>query len=253
MQPSSAASTRTVHAEPVMGTVVTIDVRDPGEWGPAVAALTAWFHEVDARFSTFRDDSEISRLGRGDIAEAECHPDVREVLGLAAEVEAMSRGCFAVRIAGRLDPSALVKGWSVERAAATLTAAGARNFFVGAGGDVVVRGRAAAGESWRVGIRHPESADQVAAVFQMEGGAVATSGAYERGPHLTDPRTGRPPRDLLSMTVMGPSLTYADAFATAAYVMGESGVEWVAGLPDYEALAVTADHRVVATAGFPAT
>lgn len=253
MPRGAATSTRTVHAEPVMGTVVSIDVRDPGDWAPAVASLTAWFHEVDARFSTFRDDSEISRLGRGDITEGECGPDLREVLGLCAEVEAMSRGCFAARIGGRLDPSALVKGWSVERAAAALTAAGARNFFVGAGGDVAVRGSAAPGEPWRVGIRHPEIADRVAAVFTVDGGAVATSGAYERGAHITDPRTGRPPDGLLSMTVVGPSLTYADAYATAAYVMGESGLEWVGALPGYAALAVTSDHRMLATAEFPAT
>jgi thiamine biosynthesis lipoprotein len=251
--PSAALSTRTVHAEPVMGTVVSIDIRDPGEWSAMVASLSAWFHEVDRRFSTFREDSEICRLGRGELHESECSPDVREVLGLCAEVEAMSHGCFAARIGDRLDPSALVKGWSVERAAAMLTAAGARNFFVGAGGDVAVRGRAVGEERWRVGIRHPDIADRVAAVFEVEGGAVATSGAYERGAHITDPRTGEAARGLLSMTVVGPSLTYADAFATAAYVMGEAGAAWIAGIPEYEALIVTADHRVVATPGFPPT
>jgi thiamine biosynthesis lipoprotein len=222
---------RTVRAEPIMGTVVTVDVRDPVE-ASLVDAVFAWFRRVDATFSTFREDSEISRLGRGELSEEQCSADVREALGLAAEVERISAGCFAIRIGGRLDPSGLVKGWSVERAARLLTEAGLRNFFVGAGGDVVVRGRPAPRQRWQVGIRHPDVADRMAAVLAVG-----------------DPRTGGPPRGLLSMTVVGPSLTYADAFATAAFVMGEHGAAWVGGLPGYEALAITADRRTVWTPG----
>jgi FAD:protein FMN transferase len=140
----------------------------------------------------------------------------------------------------------------VERAAALLQAAGARNFFIGAGGDVATRGRPAPGRRWRVGIRHPEIADRVAAVLAVTDLAVATSGAYERGAHIIDPRTGRPPAELLSMTVVGASLTYADAFATAAFVMGEEGARWVGGLEGYQALAITADHRTLWTPGLDA-
>jgi thiamine biosynthesis lipoprotein len=130
-----------------------------------------------------------------------------------------------------------------------LQASGARNFFIGAGGDVVTRGRPAGEQRWRVGIRHPELGDRVAAVLEAGDLAVATSGAYERGEHIVDPRTGRAPVGLLSMTVAGPSLTYADAFATAAFVMGEEGLAWVAGIDGYHALAITADRRMVWTPG----
>lgn len=233
-----------------MGTVVTVDIRDPGEWSAAVDAVVAWFHHVDAVFSTFRPDSQVSRLGRGEIAQSECDADVREVLALCAEVEAASRGCFDIRAAGRLDPSALVKGWSVERAAALLRRAGARDFFISAGGDVVAAGEPVPGKPWRVGIRHPELRDRVAAVLAVSDRAVATSGAYERGAHITDPRTRRPASgNLLSMTVTGPSLTYADALATAAFVMGEAGAAWVPERRGYDAYAVTRDHRGVWTPG----
>jgi thiamine biosynthesis lipoprotein len=233
-----------------MGTVVTVDVRDPDLPEEAVEAAVAWFHEVDARFSTYRDGSEVNRLGRGELPEDQCSADLLEVLGLCGEVALRSGGCFDIRARGVLDPSALVKGWSVQRAAEMLQAAGGRNFFIGAGGDVLTRGRPGPGPGgWRVGVRHPEIADQVAAV--LEGGdlAVATSGAYERGAHIVDPRTGLAPAGLLSMTVAGPSLTYADAYATAAYVMGEAGLAWVAGIDGYQALAITADRRTVWTPG----
>ena len=122
-----------------MGTMVTVDVRDPQPMqqpalGAAIEAAIAWLHQVDATFSTYRDGSEVSRLGRGELLESECSPDVREVLGLCAEVERRSGGCFDIRRGGRLDPSGLVKGWSVQRAAELLRAAGARSFFIGAGG-----------------------------------------------------------------------------------------------------------------------
>jgi hypothetical protein len=89
-----------------MGTVVSVDVRDPGEWSAAMDLVVAWFHRVDAVFSTFRPDSQVSRLGRGEIGEAECDADVREVLALCAEEAATSRGCFDIRAGGRLDPDA---------------------------------------------------------------------------------------------------------------------------------------------------
>lgn len=106
-----------------------------------------------------------------------------------------------------------------------------------------------AGRAWRVGIRHPEIADRVAGVVDVRDLAVATSGAYERGDHILDPRSGRPARDLLSLTVIGPSLTLADAYSTAAFAMGRGGASWIAGIPGYEAHAVTADRRAVWTEG----
>ena len=249
MPENGAGRERAVRAEPVMGTVVTIDIREPYIPPEAVDAAVAWFHEVDRTFSTYSAESDISRLDRGELSVGECSSEVREVLGLCAEVERWSGGHFDILYRGRLDPSGLVKGWSVERAAGMLQAAGARNFFVGAGGDVVTRGRPAPGRRWRVGVRHPELSGQVAAVLETGDLAVATSGTYERGEHIVDPRNGRAPAGLLSMTVAGPSLTYADAFATAAYVMGEEGLRWVAGIHGYEALGVTRDQRRLWTAG----
>jgi thiamine biosynthesis lipoprotein len=245
---------RTLRVEEVMGTVVSIDVRDTA---PDVEVLTEaldaaveWLHEVDARFSTYRDDSEVSRITRGELSAEQAHPDVREVLALCDEVRVRSGGVFDAWRGGRLDPSALVKGWSAERAALILQLAGFGDFCVNAGGDVLVRGEAAPGEAWRVGIRHPDQAAGVAAVLVMRHGAIATSGLYERGGHIVDPRSGLVPVRLLSLTVVGPSLTYADAYSTAAFAMGPDGVRWVAtALAGYDAYAITAEQRAVWTPG----
>jgi FAD:protein FMN transferase len=242
--------------EPVMGTVVSFDVRDAnldeGEIDAALGTAIAWLHEVDERFSPFRPDSEISRLAEGTLAEADAHPDVRAVLAMCDELTVDSLGAFDARawsLDHRLDPSGLVKGWSVQIAADRLADAGLDSFAINAGGDIVARGRPAVGEAWRVGIRHPDHADRVAGVLLVTDRAVATSGAYERGDHIRDPRSGRAPTGLRSITIVGPSLAWTDAYATTAFVMGMDGLGWVAEHEGYDACAITPDDRVVWTEG----
>jgi FAD:protein FMN transferase len=240
-----------VRVEHVMGTVVSLDLRDVGIAADVVDAVFLWFHEVDRQFSTYRDDSEVNQVNRGTRNVVECSTDLHDVLALCKQVHLDSSGAFdAWSLGAGLDPSAVVKGWSVDRAAAILQDAGARNFSLNAGGDVVMRGVPEPGRNWRVGIRHPDEPDKVAVVIDVADCAVATSGAYERGHHIIDPRTGRPPTALLSMTVVGPTLALADAYSTAAYVMGREGVAWIFERPGYDAYAITASQRAVYTPGF---
>jgi thiamine biosynthesis lipoprotein len=236
-----------------MGTAVGIDVRDPDVRDAIVDEAFGRFRAIDARFSTFHADSEVSRYGRGEVGDGDLSDELREVLGLCEAVRVRSDGVFDIRrhrSDGVVDPSGLVKGWAVEEAAAILQGSGARNFTVNAGGDIVVRGEPAPGRAWRVGIQHPEIRDAMAAILDVRDLAVATSGAYERGDHVIDARSGDPPTDLLSATVVGPSLTFADAYATVAFALGIEGIRWVAALPGYEGCVMTTDHRFIWTAGF---
>ena len=235
-----------LRVEQIMGTAIGIDLRDEDVPASAVEAAFDSLRRADARFSTYRPDSEVRRLSRGELALADCSLELRQVLALAEQLRSDSGGYFDVRghRADRgLDPSGVVKGWAVEEAAWILDAAGARNYAINAGGDVVVRGEPEPGEPWRIGIRHPLRADAIARVIDLRTGAVATSGAYERGEHIIDPLTGAPPSGWLSITVVGPSLTYADAYATAAFAMGRPGLRWVASHPGYRAYGITA-HAV---------
>ncbi|MFE7270193.1 FAD:protein FMN transferase [Streptomyces sp. NPDC057623] len=230
-----------------MGFPVSLRVDDEHLGEQTADAVFAWLREVDARFSPFRADSEVCRLDRGEIARNEVGADLAEVLGLCEEYRVATGGAFDVRLPGRgLDPCAVVKGWSVQRAAELLKAAGARRFVLNAGGDVV-----AAGGPWRVGIRHPEQADKVCVVAELTDGAVATSARYERGDHIIDGRTGRPATGLLSLSVVASSLTVADTVATAAFAMGAEGVAWAASRPGCAVFAVDAERRVFRTEGFP--
>jgi thiamine biosynthesis lipoprotein len=225
----------------IMGMPIEIVVRDDGiDLDP----VFAWLRHVDATFSTYKPDSEISRLDRGELMLDQCSPEVDEVLTRCLALHRETRGYFDVRAGGRLDPSGLVKGWAVAGAATRLAAAGASHLFINAGGDIATRGG-----PWRVGIRHPLERDRLAAVLEGTDLAVATSGEYERGRHVIDPHTGRPPEGLLSVTIVGPDLATADAYATAAFAMGADGPAWAAGLAGYDALCITADQRVLSTPG----
>ena len=144
-----------------------------------------------------------------------------------------------------------MKGWSVDRASAILHQLGAHNYSVNAGGDVRVSGRAVPAFEWRIGIQHPLQKDRLAGVVALCDGAVATSGTYERGEHVFDPHTGTPPSGVLSVTITGPDLATADAYATAAFAMGEAGPDWTARLRGYEAMTILADQQVLSTRDFP--
>jgi FAD:protein FMN transferase len=232
--------------EQIMGMPIVVDVRGDDTATDDLERMFGWLHWVDRTFSTYREDSEISRLERGELELGDADPDVGWVLERCEELRHETNGYFDARASGRLDPSGLVKGWAVDRAVDRLRAAGIASFAVSAGGDMRV-----AGGPWRVGIEHPLQRQSLAAVLDVSDLAVATSAAYARGDHVVDPHSGRPPAGVLSVTVVGPDLATADAYATAAFAMGADGPHWTATLDGYEALTIMADETVLTTGGFP--
>ncbi|WP_375426134.1 FAD:protein FMN transferase [uncultured Friedmanniella sp.] len=211
-------------------------------WDRVVAELA----EVDRVFSTYRSDSWVSRLGRGDVSLDACPPEVAEVLALGDQAERESDGAFAVRrpdADGRLalDPTGVVKGWAVERAATQLDQLPDTDYSLSAGGDLTCRLRTVDGAPWRVGIENPLDPDRLVAVVPVTNGAVATSGTSRRGGHLVDARTGRAPTGVASVTVLAPSLTWADIDATAAYAHGLDAARWLGTRTGRRGLVVWAD------------
>ncbi|MFB6770945.1 FAD:protein FMN transferase [Streptomyces sp. NPDC056337] len=242
-----------------MGTVFSFDVRggEPTAVRAALDEAVAGLHRADEVFSTYRDDSQLSRLARDEVTVDACAPEVAEVLELAAEAERVSDGWFSTRYRGRLDPTGIVKGWAVERAARRIAAAGATGVSLNGGGDVQLLGSPGARRPWRVGVSDPLRPGGLAAVVSAAGAAelaVATSGSAERGAHVVDPRTGRSAvTDLLSVTVVAPRLTWADCWATAAFAMGSrEGLRWLESLPGVEGLLITAGDEVRCTGGLAA-
>ena len=239
----------TRRAEQVMGMPVSLAIRGPA--GPAAvdaawAAVLTELHGVDRVFSRYRTDSVVSRLGRGELALADCPPEVAEVLALAAQAEQDSGGAFRVHRPGpdgvvRLDADGVVKGWAVQRAARHLAALPDTDFSLSAGGDMVCSTADPASPPWRVGIEDPHDPRRVLAVVPVTNGAVATSGAAHRGEHVVDARSGRPPAGVASVTVIADDLTWADIDATAAYAHGPGAAAWLATRTGRTGVVVWAD------------
>lgn len=242
----------------VMGMPVSVLVRGDDARTRRVAALVAALHdelrEVDARFNTYRPDSEVSRLRRGALALADTHPDVRHVLELCEQARVATDGWFDASLPDdtgvrRLDPSGFVKGWAVQRASRRLHELVGHDWLVNAGGDLL--GSAQHGAPWRIGIENPRDRSRMLAVVPLRQGAVATSGSAARGAHVLVPATGQPAERLLSATVTGPQLQVADVEATALFAEGTAGVDRLRTRGGYEALLVCADGSVLRTPAFP--
>ncbi|GAB3774285.1 thiamine biosynthesis lipoprotein [Nocardioides ginsengisegetis] len=236
--------------EHVMGMPVSLVLRgrhaddEAGEaaWQDALASL----READRVFSTWREDSYISRLGREEIELGDCPPEVAEVLGLAEAARLESDGAFDVRRVAAdgthvLDTDGVVKGWAVQRAAACLAALEGTDYCLSAGGDMVCRVVDPDAEPWQVGIEDPRDPSRLIARIPVRDGAVATSGFAHRGAHIVDARTGQVPSGVASVTVVAPDLTWADLDATSAFAMGDRALPWLRTRAGRVGLVVAAD------------
>lgn len=244
----------TRHAEHVMGTVVSFDLRphdlDERAARTALDVACATLHEADAELSAWKPDSALSRLRRGELELGDAPLRLAEVLRRSAVARELSRGWFDPwSMPGGVDPTGLAKGWIAEQALEQLKLAGIPAAMVNAGGDVVALGEPEPGRRWRIGIRDPRRSDLLVAAVELDG-AVATSGAYERGRQIIDPKSGLWACGLRSATVTGPELDLADALSTGLFAAGEAGLEWIDSSADYEALVVREDGMLLATPGF---
>ena len=238
---------------------VSLLLRGPGA-GETEAAAAAVFDElrtVEAVFSTYRGDSELCRVRRGELSLADCVPEVRAVAALCEQARVRTGGAFdATGPDGLWDPSGLVKGWAAERAARHLAVLPGLDWCLNAGGDVVFDSHS--GDTFGIGIQDPTDPRAVIAVLFRRTGAVATSGTAARGRHLWDPRTGCPADTaasvpaasvpVVSVSVVGPSLLCADVWATACFVLAD-----LAPLPPgYDGLLIHQDGSAVSTPGWDA-
>ena len=246
---------RTQHEIQVWGTVVFIDVTSEADIEPAIVKVNQYVNQVDEIFSTYKENSIISQLRRNEIAIEQCPPEVIEVWNLCAFVKELTQGAFDPwAIKGGFDPSGLVKGWAADRCAEILLAAGAEHIQVNAAGDLALRGGFAPSQPWSIGVINPDNRLEVLQTFDIENGAIATSGTYERGAHINDPHTGLIAIGAKSATVIGPNGAITDALATALMVAGRDGGIWFTTpeLSEYSAWVIDRHENVAWSIG-PAT
>ena len=222
------------------GTVIVVIADSSGldnnSLARAVDDVEQFFYEVDRDFSTYKEDSQISRIRRGEMKIDDANEYVQQVWALCEFSRELTLGAFDPwKAEGGFDPSGFVKGWAAEVAAQMLVEAGCTNVLINASGDIVLRGGQPtdSGEikAWNIGIASPDDTEKFVKIFDVVNGSVATSGDYEKGPHIIDPHTGLIAIGARSATVIGPDGAICDALATALMVDGVDAQKWI-GRPE---------------------
>jgi len=244
--------------ESVWGTVVGFDVRDLAVRGvsaerinDAIDEAVRWLHRVDRVFSTYRADSLVTAYraepAMAALSERFAAADVdllAEVIAACERSRTETGGAFNPwSVPGGFDPSGFVKGWAVARAADILRGHDLHFFLVDGSGDMSCAGGEDVGVPWHIGIRHPDLPDSVMKTVTIATGATATSGTYERGKHIVNPRSPGDPVAARAATVVGPDAAQCEVWATALIVDGPAALPAVAALgADWSALAVVGDR-----------
>jgi len=217
----------------IMGMTIRIEIVDPNVNPQIFDKIFSYFEEVDQKFSTYKKDSEISKINEGVLKEQNYSEDMREIFYLAEQTKQETHGYFDIKTPDNtLDTCGIVKGWAIKNAAEILKGMGYRNFYLEAGGDIEVSGTKFS-QRWQVGIRHPHKPQEVVKVLSLENKGIATSGNYVHENHIYNPN-GKNKKDIVSLTVIGPNIYEADRFATAAFAMGRNGIFFIENLPGLE-------------------
>lgn len=232
-----------------MGTGVSIDI--PGAEEAIFNKVFDRLEQIDDRFSTYKTDSEVSRFKRGEIAEGELSHELKRIVKACKAAEKATNGTFSAWAEGNFDPSGYVKGWAIAEAGKIINKAGFKTFCIGIGGDILAVSDS--DKNWRIGIQDPANRQSILTTLTVKNMAVATSGTYERGLHILNPKTKKAADSILSITVVGPDIIDADVLATAAFVQGEFGLNFIGGQAHgYEALMVAKNGKVSMTDGMAA-
>jgi len=234
----------------VMGMPAIINVIDVGITEEDISEVFSYFNYIDKKFSTYKEDSEISQINRGELKEWDYSLEMKKILKLSEETKKATNGYFDINFNGVLDPSGLVKGYAVFQGAEILRKKGFLNYFVEIAGDIQIQGKNEKGESWKVGIQNPFNLDEIIKTIRLSNKGIATSGNYIRGTHIYNPKQKKFAEEIAGITVIGPNVYEADRFATAAFAMGESGIEFIEKLKGFDAYMVKKNKKAVLTSRF---
>ncbi len=233
-----------------MGMPITVEIVDQTATADDLERVFAYFETIDNTFSTYKENSEIARINRGELTVEQYSADMQTVLSLSEQTKQETHGYFDIQRNGVYDPSGLVKGWAIHNAAHMLREQGFRHFYVDAGGDIQVAGYKQ-GDPWRIGIRNPFQRNENVKILALTERGVATSGSAIRGQHIYNPhQQDAPLLDIVSITVIGPNIYEADRFATAAFAMGRAGITFIEKLAGFEGYMIDAQARATYTSGF---
>ncbi|MBL8030329.1 MAG: FAD:protein FMN transferase [Candidatus Doudnabacteria bacterium] len=233
----------------IMGMPVELQVLDAVATQRDLEDVFEYFLAVDSRFSTYKLNSEISKINRGEILPADYSLEVQQIFSLSERTKTETEGYFNIQTPDKkFDPSGIVKGWAVYNASLMLEKKGFRNFYIEAGGDIQTAYEG--NRFWRVGVKNPFGGKEFVKVLNLQNHGVATSGNYIRGAHIYNPHNVKDDLGgLASVTVVAENVYEADRFATALFAMGEYGIEF-ARKKALAAFFITSEKKTIFTEKF---
>jgi thiamine biosynthesis lipoprotein len=218
-----------------MGMAISVDI--PGCGNEQVFKdVFKRLNDIDKRFSPYKKESELSRFQKKQLSQKELSKEFKQVIGACKEAEKQTGGYFSAYFSGRFDPTGYVKGWAIAQAEGVIESKGFKTYCIGAGGDILARSTSE--KIWNIGIQDPEDNNKILKLLSIKNGAVATSGKYERGEHIINPKTKKPATGYISLSVIGPDIITADILATAAFAAGN--LKLIENEPAYKAVALPA-------------
>lgn len=233
-----------------MGMPITVCVCDKNITSKDIAEIFSYFHHIDKKFSTYKNESEISKINRGQLKEEDYSKEMKKIFELSEKTKKETKGYFDIKFKNKIDPSGIVKGFAIWEASKILKNKGYKNFYIEAGGDIQVFGNNQEGNTWKVGIKNPFNVKEVIKVLNLTNKGIATSGTYIKGKHIYNPKSKKFADEIASITVMGKNIYEADRFATAAFAMGEKGINFISSLKGFEGYMIKKDKKAVFTKGF---
>lgn len=234
----------------IMGMTVRIEICDSNAKKRDIDEVLAYFDYIDRKFSTYKNDSEISQINNGKLQKENYSQDMKQILNLCNRTKIETKGYFDINIDSKCDPSGVVKGYAVWQAGKMLKKKGYKNYFVEIGGDIQACGKNLMNQKWRVGIQNPFNKKEIIKIVYLRNKGIATSGNYIRGTHIYNPIDKKYANDIASITVVGPNVYEADRFATAAFAMGEKGINFIESLKGLEGYMIKNNKKAVFTTGF---
>ena len=237
----------------LMGMPITVEIIDENGAKEAINKTFDYFKYVDEKFSPFKKDSEVSKINDEKTNEADYSADMKEILKLADQTKKETNGYFDIMDNnGKYNPSGIVKGWAVYKAAELLKSMGYYNFYVDAGGDIQVEGKNAEKNPWKIGIKNPFNTSEVVRVVYLDKNqGIATSETYIRGQHIYNPKNRKEKmNEIVSISVIGKNVYEADRFATAAFSMQKEGINFIEKLDGFEAYMIDKNGIATMTSGF---
>lgn len=153
----------------------------------------------------------------------------------------------------QLDLGGVAKGWAAQQAMERLLSQGPA--LMNAAGDIAIGGSLPHGEPWQVGVDDPFHPGEELLRLHVEACGVATSGKDRRRwrqngqlrHHIIDPRSGLPAEsDVLTATVIAPTVTEAEAAAKVCVILGsQAGLTWLDDRPGLAALFILEDGQLI--------